>query len=1044
MKSSDHRKSRTGIVLLLIFFGLAGGILAGGYFAFQHYEQNYRKEVEAQLSAIAELKVNQLVQYRNERLGDANIFFNNPAFSILVRSLFEIPAHSTSKGPLRQWLTRVHSTFQYDRIILLDANGVIRMSVPEIPVPITALTRKNIDEVLHTGRSVVQDFYRNEYDQKVYLAILVPIFDDSNRGRPLGILILRIDPSAFLYPFIQTWPVPSRTSETLIVRRDGDDVLFLNDLRFSRNAALNLRVSLSQDGIAAVKAVRGARGIVEAVDYRDVPILADVRSVPDSPWFLVARMDREEIFEPVRVQLRLMIIAVFALITAAGAGVGLVWRHQRSRFYREEFKSAEALRETNAYLENLINYANAPIVVWDPSLCIQRFNHAFETLSAYTEEEVKGKPINVLFADDKAETSLDLIRGAVAGDRWETVEIDIQRKDGSSRVVLWNSANILDRDGTTVVATIAQGHDITERKKAEEEIRLNARRLNVLIDILQHHFGSTQEFLDYSLGKAIELTRSKIGYIYHYSEEAKEFVLNSWSREVMKECTIVEKQTVYELEKTGIWGEAVRQRKPIVINDFQSGNALKKGYPEGHAPLLKYLTIPVFSDEKIVAVVGVANKETDYTETDTLQLTLLMDVVWKVVERKRAEHALRESESKFRTMTEQLPVGIVMSKRDGHGETVMFFNKRFTEMTGYTIETVSSFEEWSVRAFPDEGYRRERTQVASEMYDEATKSVVSQPRISRVRCGDGTIKDIEFCYVDLKEFGFWTMLDMTERNKAEAEARRLLDLSEHSRQSLLSILEDQKQAEEAIQKLNAELEQRVSERTAQLEAANKELEAFSYSVSHDLRAPLRAIDGFSRILSEEYSKKLDVEGKRLVDVVCANTKKMDELITDMLDLSRVSRNEMNLSRVDMKALANSIFHETAPPEIRQKFSFSVAPVPDADCDPNLMRQVWRNLISNAVKFTIPSDMRTIEIGGRTEAGMNLYFIRDSGVGFDPRYVHKLFGVFQRLHKAEDFEGTGVGLAIVQRIIHRHGGKVWAEGRVGEGATFWFSIPRREG
>lgn len=145
----------------------------------------------------------------------------------------------------------------------------------------------------------------------------------------------------------------------------------------------------------------------------------------------------------------------------------------------------------------------------------------------------------------------------------------------------------------------------------------------------------------------------------------------------------------------------------------------------------------------------------------------------------------------------------------------------------------------------------------------------------------------------------------------------------------------------------------------------------------------------------------------------------------------------------MTKLVNSIYREIASPEVQKRFSFSVAPLPDAYGDPTLVRQVWRNLISNAVKFTAPKDVRKIEIGGRSENGMNTYFVRDSGVGFNPDYTHKLFRVFQRLHKSEEFEGTGVGLAIVQRIIHRHGGRVWAEGKVAEGATFWFSIPSGE-
>jgi signal transduction histidine kinase len=240
----------------------------------------------------------------------------------------------------------------------------------------------------------------------------------------------------------------------------------------------------------------------------------------------------------------------------------------------------------------------------------------------------------------------------------------------------------------------------------------------------------------------------------------------------------------------------------------------------------------------------------------------------------------------------------------------------------------------------------------------------------------------------------------------------------------------------------ATLEKRVKERTGQLEAANKELEAFSYSVSHDLRAPLRSIDGFSQIVTEEYSNKLDAEGRRILNVIRSNTQKMGELITDLLDLSRVTRDEMKTVRVDMATLANSVFREIASPDVQRKYSLSIEALPDAYGDPSLLRQVWRNLISNAIKFTATKDVRRIDIGTRSEDGMTVYSIRDSGVGFDPQYTHKLFGVFQRLHTTEEFEGTGVGLAIVQRIVHRHGGRVWAEGRIGEGATFYFALPSK--
>jgi len=249
---------------------------------------------------------------------------------------------------------------------------------------------------------------------------------------------------------------------------------------------------------------------------------------------------------------------------------------------------------------------------------------------------------------------------------------------------------------------------------------------------------------------------------------------------------------------------------------------------------------------------------------------------------------------------------------------------------------------------------------------------------------------------------------------------------------------DRKHSEEAIRDLNASLETRASE----LEAANKQLEAFSYSVSHDLRAPLRAVDGFSRILLEDHAPQLDAEGKRLLGVVRSNTRQMGQLIDDLLSFSRIGRQEMARTAVDMRALADEAFRGLVAAD--ERISFTVGDLPHADADPRLMRQVWVNLVSNALKFTRPKAERAIAIAGRTEPDRVVYSVRDNGVGFDMAYANKLFGVFQRLHSSQEFEGTGVGLALVQRIIHRHGGEVWAEGKVGEGATFSFSLPRPGG
>jgi two-component system, sensor histidine kinase and response regulator len=277
--------------------------------------------------------------------------------------------------------------------------------------------------------------------------------------------------------------------------------------------------------------------------------------------------------------------------------------------------------------------------------------------------------------------------------------------------------------------------------------------------------------------------------------------------------------------------------------------------------------------------------------------------------------------------------------------------------------------------------------------------------------------------------------------KETLEARVAVRTTELARanERLQTELAERKRAEDQVKELNQDLERRVAERTAQLGVANKDLEAFSYSVSHDLQAPLRHIDGFARILIEDHSLELTPDAQQHLNYIREGTQKMGRMIGDLLNLARLDRRSMAFETTSLSSLVDGVVHELKAETVEREIEWRVGSLSTVQCDPGLLRQVFANLLSNAVKYTRPRERAVIEIGESTIEGQTVFFVRDNGAGFDPRYADKLFRAFQRLHTDQEFEGTGIGLATVERIIRKHGGRVWAEAETDKGATFHFSL-----
>jgi PAS domain S-box-containing protein len=383
-----------------------------------------------------------------------------------------------------------------------------------------------------------------------------------------------------------------------------------------------------------------------------------------------------------------------------------------------------------------------------------------------------------------------------------------------------------------------------------------------------------------------------------------------------------------------------------------------------------------------------------------------------ITEHKQAQEALRESKEKLHLIIDTSPVGICTVDPLGNFVTT---NLAYERLVGYSKEELRGLSFFDV-THPDN--RPKNKKLFQDMFSLKTTNFFMEKRYIRK---DGAMIEVA------------------------VHATGIMDADGNARfgTAFVKDITEGKQAEEQIKELNRTLEQRIKDRTKQLDSANKELEAFSYSVSHDLRAPLRAIDGFARILLEDHTERLDQEGRRILNVIGSNVQKMGRLIDDLLAFSRLDRKKIKTSNVDMNQLTDELIGELNVDFGERVVNFNIKSLPDSNCDRAMLREVFFNLMSNALKFTRGKNPAMIEITGKVDDDEHIYSISDNGVGFDMKYADKLFKVFQRLHSSQEFEGTGIGLALARRIVKKHGGRIWAEGTVDKGAIFYFSLPKNK-
>jgi two-component system, cell cycle sensor histidine kinase and response regulator CckA len=636
-------------------------LLAGGTWFYRVQEQTMRETVEMNLTETARLKTDQITAWREERLGDAGILQENPSVARSVARLLSDPQDGNA-GELRALFSSLRKHYHYDDVLLVDPDGQVILSLSGKPEILSGYAAA-LAVALRERRPGFTALHREEQHPSSHISVIAPLFSgDEDLQRPLGAIILISDASRYLYPLIQSWPTRSKTAETLLVTRDGEDVLFLNDLRHQADTALKLRIPLTRTEVPAVMAVLGWRGLVTGRDYRGVEVVAVVRPVAGSDWFMVAKIDAAEAYAEwhFRSALILFLLAGFGGITLLSGLV--VWQGEKKKHYRAMYRSEAALRAAEERHVTTMKSIGDAVIATDALGRVEMLNHVAEALTGWSDEEARGRQLSEVFRIVHEETRAEvknavnrvLREGIVVGLANHTLLI---ARDGMERSIVNSAAPIRADDGTL------SGVVLVFRDSSEE--RTSQRLMQIRLDLMAYAGTHTlDELLQKALDDVSAFVYSPVGFYHFVEDDQKTLSLQQWSTRTLKEfCRAEGRGLHYGIEEAGVWADCVRERRPVIHNDYDSLSG-KKGMPEGHAGVIRELVVPVMWKEKVVAILGVGNKPVDYTEKDVDTVSYLADVTWHIIEQKRAEEALHQSREKFSSMVDNIGIGVSLISPD--------------------------------------------------------------------------------------------------------------------------------------------------------------------------------------------------------------------------------------------------------------------------------------------------------------------------------------------------------------------------------------------
>jgi PAS domain S-box-containing protein len=915
-------------------------ILVGGYLLYRDQEQQMRQRVEGGLSIIAQLEVEQIAEWRAERLTDADMLVGSPFFTEGVAKYMASPTDTEIKDKVIARLAIIGKSHPYQDILLVNVNGKVLLSLNDSVHRLSDMTLAQLAVAIKEHKAVMVDFHYPPDSNTPHLDVIAPLFPwQQDSQQAIGAVVFCIDPSHYLYPLVQSWPIPSETAEILLVERDGDQVLFLNKLRHQKDTALKLRIPLSRQEVPAVMAVLGKEGVVEGRDYRGVEVLAALEHIPDSPWYMVAKIDTSEAISALRFRVGIIIASVAGLLAAALAVIGLIWQRRQRLAYQVLYRAEIEAQALRSHFEYLVKYANDIIFLVDENHTIVEANdRALETYG-YTREEMLGLPLAALIAPGDLSSYQARLR-KIQQKGTIVAEAIHQRKNGSTFPVEI-SGQAIKIENKPYLQEI--GRDITERKAREQEYQTIIRTAidGFWITDMQGHFLDVNE-----------------AYCH----------LTGYSRDELLNMSIPDVEAVEKPEETA---KRIRKIKEVGHDRFETCHRRK--------------------DSEIVDVEVSVN----YLPTDSGRMFVF---IRDITERKRAEEALRQSEEKHRIILKEIEDSYFEVDLAGN---LTFFNDSTSNSLGYSAEELMgmSYREFTAREDIEPVYK-----AFNKVY---RTNRPNKGFLWKVVRKDGTVGFVEATVSPLRNpkgeiIGFRGVgRDITERKQAEEERRQL-------------------------------------EQKAQVTSRLASVGEMAAGVAHEINNPLTGVIGYAQLLMDRKDIPSDI--RRDLAAINEGAQRVASIVKRLLAFSRQVKPErryVDINELIESTLALRAYHLSVN---NIKVATQLAPdLPETVADPGQLQQVFLNLVVNA-----ETEMKLARGKGKllikTEKVDNTIRIsfKDNGPGIAKKNLERIFDPF--FTTREIGQGTGLGLSLCYGIVAEHNGKIYAESKLGKGATFIMELP----